>query len=72
MSLTASTIYRILYFTNIVKGERRDKTEKLRFFVLRFTEPNPIFYKYMKNFSHTEISYMKGRYYNFMTQLINV
>lgn len=33
---------------------------------------NPIFYKYMKNFSHTEISYMKGRYYNFMTQLINI
>ena len=46
MSLTASTIYRILYSTNIARGECREKTEKLRFFVLRFTEPNPIFYKY--------------------------
>ena len=46
MSLTASTIYRILYCTNIARGECRDKTKKLRFFVLRFAEPNPIFYKY--------------------------
>ena len=40
---------RILYYTNIVKGESKDKTEKHRFYSLGTAEPNPIFYKYSKN-----------------------
>ena len=39
---------RILYYTNIVKGECNDKTEKHRFYSLGTAEPHPILYKYTK------------------------
>ena len=39
---------RILYYTNIAKGESNDKTEKHRFYSLGTAEPHPIFYKYTK------------------------
>ena len=39
---------RILYYTNIVKGESSSKTGKQRFTGIDVAEPHPIFYKYTK------------------------